>query len=395
MKISATRAVIALSMMVLALPLAMDIYIPAIPSMTRLFHVTDDELQLTLTLFMLASGVMQLLVGPWADRFGRKSTGYITIICFALGTLLCGTANSVIELILFRILQAIGACGMMVVAFATVRDLFHGRESALVYSLLNGIIAFSPMFAPFLGSHLLVSYGWASTFFALLIIAILAFTFFSITLPESLPKAKRKRFEASIFKEYKTITKNKVFLIYTYATAAGLYYLFIFCFISPYLIMTELHIPALDYGYYFFFMGISFFIGSLFSAFLVKRIGIYNTVITSFFISLSGGILMTVWYFKTGLTIDNFVWPMLLIGIGGTLGLGAGSGGAMEPFGDKAGAAAAVSGFLRFAFSAVLGTIVVGKTVTTSLPLAIPAIVLNLIGIGLFLFYRKILKVGD
>ena len=181
-------------------------------------------------------------------------------------------------------------------------------------------------------------------------------------------------------------------MIYNYAVTAGLSYLFLFFFISPYVIMQLLHIPELRYGYYFFYMGVSFFLGSLLSAFLVKRIGIYNTVISGFFISLAGGLLMIVWYFATGLTINNFVWPMLLIGIGGTLGMGAGNGGAMEPFKETAGAAASVSGFIRFAFSAVIGSLAVSKNISSSLPLSIPAIVLNVIGIIVFLRYKKFLK---
>lgn len=395
MNISVTRTVVALTPMVIGLALAMDVYIPAIPTMTDLFHISAAEMQLTLTLFMLTSGIMQLFVGPLSDQFGRKKSAYTVIVIFAVGTLLCGTAHSVEQLILFRIIQAIGSCGMMVIAFAIVRDIFHGNKSAIVYSFLNGIIAFSPMLAPFLGSYLDIEFGWPMTFFALSLITLFAFVLYGIAMPETLPKVHRKKINSAIFKEYKKIFTNKQFLIYNFAIASGLSYLFIFCFISPYVIMKLLHIPEMHYGYYFFYMGISFFLGSLLSAFLVKRIGIYDTVVAGFYISLSGGILMTVWYFATGLSIDNFVWPMLLIGIGGTMGMGAGSGGAMEHFKDIAGAAAAVSGFLRFVFAALLGTMLVPSNVSSSLPLAIPAVILNVIGIYLFLHHKRSLKISD
>ncbi len=98
---------------------------------------------------------------------------------------------------------------------------------------------------------------------------------------------------------------------------------------------------------------------------------------------------MALWYFITGLTINNFIWPMLLIGIGGTFGLGAGSGGAMEPFGDTAGAAAALSGSFRFLFSAILGMVVINKNISSTLPLALPAVLFSLVGLILFLSQRK------
>jgi hypothetical protein len=107
-------------------------------------------------------------------------------------------------------------------------------------------------------------------------------------------------------------------------------------------------------------------------------------VIIGFYISLAGGILMTCWYFITGLTINNFIWPMLLIGIGGTFGMGAGSGGAMEPFEHQAGRASALSGAFRFLFAAIIGSVLITKNVSSTLPLALPAVCFNIIGIILF-----------
>ncbi len=395
MNLSPTRVILALAPMVLGLPLAMDIYIPAVPAIADLFDISAEKMQLTLTLFMLTSSIIPLFVGPLSDQYGRKRLSYLMIFVFALGTILCGFSQTVNQLITFRILQAIGACSMLAIAFAIVRDLFHGQQSALVYSLLNGIIAFSPMLAPFLGSYLDINLGWPATFFALLIIAIFSLLFTSILLPESLPKFRRKPISSTIFKEYKQIASHQIFIIYNYAIAAGLAYIFIFCLISPYVIIRLFHIPELQYGYYFFFMGISFFLGSLLAAFFVKRIGTYYTVFIGFFISLSGGILMSIWYYTIGFTINSFIWPMLLIGSGGTMAMGAGNGGAMEPFKKVAGTAAAVSNFIRFAFSAILGLIVSIKTISSTLPLAIPTIVLNIIGIILFLHYKKLLKTQE
>ena len=148
----------------------------------------------------------------------------------------------------------------------------------------------------------------------------------------------------------------------------------------------------MHYGYYFCFMGISFLIGSLLSAWLVRKIGIYQTVVIGFILTLIGGLTMTIWYLITGLTINNFIYPMLIIGIGGTLGMGAGGGGCMEPFKHIAGAAASVAGFTRFAFAAVLGSLVITQNVSSTLPLAIPAILFSIIGLALFKRYKNVLN---
>lgn len=388
---SIRKTVISLAPMVMALALAMDIYVPAVPELAKLFNVSAGEMQLTLNLFMFTSGIIQLIIGPLSDQWGRRTVSFIAIAFFAVGSLCCALSQNAPQLITFRVVQAIGAIGMGVVAFAIVRDRFHGQSSAETYSYLNGIISFSPMFAPFIGSHLDVFWGWQTTFLSLLLIAAWAALSIYFWVPESLPEEKRIPVTMNLWREYKEIFSNKIFFFYNLSTAIGLSYLFIFCSISPYIIIRLLHLPELHYGYYFAFMGVSFFLGSILSAYLVGKIGIYRTVFFGFIVSLIGGLTMAIWYYLTGLTIHNFIWPMLLIGIGGTFGLGAGGGGAMEPFGDKAGAAAALGGSIRFLFSGLIGAITITKNVSSTLPLSLSAVAFSIIGIIFFVIYRKTL----
>lgn len=395
MKYTTRNFVLLLSPMVLGLSFAMDIYVPALPHIATLFHVSAGKMQLTLTFFMITAGFMQLIVGPLSDHYGRKKVAFIVTALFACATLLCSFAHNITELILFRILQAIGSCGMMVVAFAIVRDIFSGPKSAQTYSFLNGIIAFSPMLAPFIGSYLDVKLGWPATFQALLVIAAFSWIHLTFFIPETLPLANRNKFTSSLLGTYGTIIRHPAFLSYTFSTAAGLSYLYLFCSISPYIIIRLLHIPELNYGYYFCFMGISFFIGSMISGYIVTYLGIFKTVLLGFFITLIGGIWMAGWYFVTGLTIHNFVWPMLPLGIGGTICMGAGNGGAMEPFSINIGAAAALGGAIRFIFAGILGSFLIRSSVQSTFPLAIPAILFSLIGLCLFLIKHKTLNMTE
>src|SRR3990167_782247 len=192
-----------LAPMVIGLAFAMDIYVPAVPRIASVFGVSAREMQLTLTLFMLTAGVMQLIIGPLSDHYGRRSSCFLSIAIFAIGTLLCFYAESVHQLIFYRVIQAIGACGMLLIGFAIVRDYFHADDAAQVYSILNGMISFSPIFAPFIGSYLDVHYGWPSTFLVLVFFAIWAFLTVGIGLPETLAKTRRIVVSVNIFREYK------------------------------------------------------------------------------------------------------------------------------------------------------------------------------------------------
>ncbi|AUJ58932.1 Bcr/CflA family drug resistance efflux transporter [Coxiella-like endosymbiont of Amblyomma americanum] len=390
--LSIYKTVWILTPMVIALALSMDIYVPAVPSMSILFHVSSREMQLTLSLFMLTCSITQLIIGPLSDQYGRRPIGILSIVVFTLGSFLCANATSTLQLIIYRIIQAIGSVGMLVVSFAITRDLYHGEKSSKTYSYLNGIIAFSPMIAPFLGSYLDIHFGWQSTFLFLLITSLWAILNVLLVIPESLPKNKRIPLNSKIFREYKNIFINQIFFNYTFAAAIGLSYLFIFCSISPYIIMRLLHIPESHYGYYFACMGFSFFIGSLLSSFYIGKIGVYKTVTVGFLISCFGGIVMIAWYLIANLTISGFIYPMLLIGVGGTFSLGAGTGGAMEPFGNMAGMAAALSGSFRCFFSAFTSTLVITKNISSALPLALSAVLFSTVGLILFLTQKNNLK---
>jgi DHA1 family bicyclomycin/chloramphenicol resistance-like MFS transporter len=124
---------------------------------------------------------------------------------------------------------------------------------------------------------------------------------------------------------------------------------------------------------------------------IVAKLGIYRTLLVGFLITLVGGIIMATWYFISGLTINNFIWPMLLIGIGGTFCMGAGSGGAMEPFSDNAGSAAALGGACRFLFSGIIGSFLIRNSIASTLPLAMPAIIFSILGLIIFTVFRRTL----
>lgn len=394
--LSVTRLTLSLAAMVLALPLAMDAYVPAIPNMTRYFHVSDNIMLLTLNLFMLTAGLVQLIIGPATDSMGRKSVAYFSVFLFSVGCVCAAVSPTSTLLILSRIVQAIGSCAMLVIGMTIVRDCFSGSKSAKVYSYLNGIISFSPMFAPFIGSLLDVYFGWRSTFLFLLIVSAIAIFSLYFFLPETLPHEHRTKLKfTQIIRQYKQIFVNSIFCIYTLATCFGLSYLYLFCALSPYLIIRDLHIPETQYGFYFFFMGVSFFIGSALCSQLVEKIGIYRTCLVGFVITLIGGVIMAIMYFNNGLTIHGFIYPMLLVGIGGTFCMGAGTGGSMHPFHENTGSAAALGGTLRFMFSSLLGTLVISDHVASTLPLGLPAILFSVFGISLFLIYRSKLNVDE
>lgn len=350
---------------------AMDIYIPAIPTMREVLNTSQENIQLTLSLFMLMTGLGQLVFGPITDHFGRRSLALLSVAFFIFGSGLCALSNSIQLLILARMIQAFGGCGMLVVAFAAVRDQYSGNDAAKVYSFLNCAIGLSPLFAPIIGSYLFDWFNWRAGFIFLTIMSSLIFlvTYFRMT--ETLPEENRTKISADVFLRYCQVLKNRTFISYAFSATAGLMTFFVFFSSSPYIILHLLHVPVKYFGYYFFTVGATFFLGSLICGKLVHKIGTFNAVIIGILLMFLAGLIMFTWYRISGISTAQYILPCMLAGVGGSFMMGAGAGGAMEPFGTSAGLAAALIGCLEFLSASIFGTIIMRWAVTSTIPLSL------------------------
>ncbi len=153
-----------LTLLVLFSPLAIDIYLPALPLIASTFQVDNALAQDTITWFLFAMGVGQLFAGPLADKLGRRTVALGGITIYAMSALLAWSAQNIEWMLMSRLLQGLGACATSVAAFATVRDIFGPEKSGKMISYLNGAICFIPALAPILGSWLTQQFDWRANF---------------------------------------------------------------------------------------------------------------------------------------------------------------------------------------------------------------------------------------
>ena len=326
----------------------LDVYLPSIPSIHSYFHASPFLVQLTISLFLLITGVGQLLVGPLSDHFGRRWIVIGGTLMFMLGSLLAIVSPNISVFILARCLEGVGACSMMVATFAIVRDLYAGDEAAKIYSFLNSAIALSPLIAPIIGGYLAKWYGWRSGFAFLAAMALLIAINSFFKLKETLAPTNRVKVSKDIFVNYLIVLKSRQFKMYAFCASAGFACFLTFFSVSSYIIISLLGVPKQHFGFYFALIGVVFFCGSMFSGFCAKQIGAYKTVFFGTMLVVLAGLVMLSWYLIFGLSILGFMGPMVFMGIGGAMLMGAGAGGAIEPFPQMAGAASAVFGFCQF-----------------------------------------------
>ena len=173
-------------------PLAIDMYLPALPAIGRDLAAPPAAVQLSLSSFFLGFGIGQLVWGPLGDRFGRRGPIVAGIVLYIIGCVACALTADADHLVLWRFVQAFGACAAPVLARAMVRDLFPQDQAARMLSLMMLIMGIAPMVAPLLGGQVLVWSGWRMIFWGLAIFGLVVLAGL-YTIPESLHADKRRR----------------------------------------------------------------------------------------------------------------------------------------------------------------------------------------------------------
>ncbi|MGY4385474.1 MFS family permease [Pedobacter sp. UYP24] len=146
---------------------ATDIYIPSLPTMASKLQVGEIQVQLTLTLFLISYGVAQLFVGSLLDSFGRYRINLISLIVFALASLVIANTGNIYLIYSMRIVHGITVGAIVVSKRAYFVDVFSGDQLKNYLSMFSVIWATAPIIAPFAGGYLQTYFGWQSNFYFL------------------------------------------------------------------------------------------------------------------------------------------------------------------------------------------------------------------------------------
>lgn len=171
-------------------PLSTDLYMPALPQMSKYFGVSTTLISFTMTIFFIFMAIGILVLGSISDKYGRKPILLTSIIICMVFSFVCAFAPTISFLIIARSLQAFGAGGMVAISTALIKDSFKGKEMSNVISISQALMLLAPMIAPVIGAVILKFASWQMIFIALTLIVGLSLIG-TILLQETLPQEKR------------------------------------------------------------------------------------------------------------------------------------------------------------------------------------------------------------
>jgi DHA1 family bicyclomycin/chloramphenicol resistance-like MFS transporter len=233
-------------------PFSVDMYLPGFPAIAHDLRTDVSYVGLTLTSYFIGLSMGQLMFGPVIDRFGRKKPLMVGLLVYILAAVGCAFSPSIYYLISLRLFLAMGCCVGMVGGSSVIRDLFSGREVARAMSMMMTIFGVAPIIAPTIGGLIVATLGWRFIFGVLAIIG----TFVLIAIKEVLPETKEANLSISlrpknVTLDYLKVFRERQFVIYILAGAAGSGGLFSYITGSPFVYINLLDFTATQFGWMF------------------------------------------------------------------------------------------------------------------------------------------------
>ena len=338
--------------------LNMNIFLPSLPGMTSYFNTDYAVMQLAISAYLAVTAVLQLVIGPLSDRFGRRR-----VLLASLGIFLFATAGTLLApniavFMVFRMMQATVAAGM-VLSRAIVRDMVPPNEAASKIGYITMGMSLVPMLGPILGGFLEETYGWHVSFGLVLLFGVVVWGLIWADLGET-NALKSLNFGVQ-FRAYPELVRSRRF--WGYALSAGFASGAFFAFLggAPFVATVVLGLNPASLGMYFAFISAGYMLGNFLSGRFSARVGLNNMMLAGSAVS-TFGMLVTLALFLAGLQHPiSFFGTMALVGVGNGMTLPNANAGIVSVRPHLAGSASGLGGAVMIgggsALSAIAGTL--------------------------------------
>lgn len=341
--------------LIAALPaLSLNMFLPSLPAMAEHFNVEYHFMQLSISLYLATTAVVQLLIGPLSDRYGRRPIILWGGAIFIVATLGCLLAPNATVFLTFRILQAALATGM-VLSRAVVRDMVPADRAASMIGYVTMGVSLSPMIGPFFGGVLDTYFGWQATFWVLLVLGVISLAISWADIGET-STTKSASFGAQ-FKQYPELFLSRRFWGYALSAtfAAGSFFAYLGG--APFVGKELFHMNAIWLGVSFGAVSTGYMAGNFISGRFSMRLGMNRMILLGTSTTTFGVLCSTVLFHLGFGTPTVFFGFMMFVGLGNGMTLPNANAGMMSVRPNLAGSASGLGGAMLVGGGAIFSSL--------------------------------------
>lgn len=327
-------------------PLALNLYIPSMPSVQGEFGATASMVQLTLSLGLLGTAFIQLLIGPLSDQFGRRPILLGGLVIAVLASFYCALALSLDHLIVARIVQVAGGAAGLVLGRAIVRDTHSTNEAASMLGYVTMGMAMAPMIGPVIGGILDDLWSWRAGFHFTGLFSLVVLIAAWVNLSETNQHIGQAKSPKDLLRDYRQLLGMRSFWIYTAVSAFAAGTFFSFLGAAPYVSRALFDMSPTEYGLYFILVAGGYSLGNFFSGRYSALVGLYRMMLVGNLLTLVACSVLVV---LSLMSIENpqiLFAAMFFLGIGNGVTLPNSNAGVVSVMPRLAGSSSGLSGSL-------------------------------------------------
>ncbi|MFY2825833.1 multidrug effflux MFS transporter [Ruegeria sp. MALMAid1280] len=343
--------------------LSLNLFLPSLPNMALHFKADYKVMQLSIALYLMVNAVLQILIGPFADKAGRRPVMLWGLSLFLIATLGCIYAPNIEVFLAFRMCQAIVVVGM-VLSRAAVRDLYDQDQAASMIGYVTMGMAVVPMIGPAIGGLLEESFGWKANFWLPFALGVMTLALTYADFGETSAKSGKTLIQQ--FREYPELLRSPRFWGYSLSSALSSGAFFAYLGGAPF-IGTELFgLSAAQVGIYFGAPAVGYFFGNFFSGRFSVRFGVNRMVLWGCWLNAIGVALSAILFLAGFGTALSFFGFMTFVGIGNGMTIPNATSGALSVRPHLAATASGLSGAIMLGggagLSALAGALLTHET---------------------------------
>lgn len=340
-------AAVALALLMGLQPVSTDLYLPALPQLTRELSAPMSAVQLTMAALILAFGIAQMVWGPIADRWGRRPVLLAGLLLYTAASAGCAAAASIETLVVWRTLQGAALAAAVVCARAIVRDLYEPTQGAQVMALALSGLGFIALASPLLGGLLTTVAGWRAALALVALVGLATLVYVAWRLPETLPRRNLQALQPGpLLRGWWTIARNGQFVAWALLVTCTYGGLFTVLASSSFVFIDLLGLSAAAYGAAMASGSVCYIAGTFVCRRWIVRHGMAGTVRRAAFFTLAAGLGLAAAAASGLVTWWSVLLPYGVYAFGHGMHQPCGQAGVVAPFPRSAGAASALAGLL-------------------------------------------------